>query len=972
MPEDNLFTLEDLLSGQPQRRARTALFLIESHVARLADQARRAMEVYPSESAAAERDLLFLQAFSAGKDPPLRPTIQDLERFASSWAHLVPDNPRLRAALAHLLGEKYRFSAAETPGLRNALGLNETEVQVAYSRLYGAPLTEIYTASPRPAERLRWLWARLNQRLENLPPFWTAYSLTLTETVGASILALPIALAGMGPLPGVAILIALGLVNILTILYVTEALTRTASIRFGNAFFGRMVAEYLGRPGSLLFTACLLLLGFLVQIAYYTGFSTSLGAALRLPPMIPAALLFLVTLIVLRRQALHAAIGMALIVGGVNLLLIIALSLLGLAHFRPEYFLRMDLPFLNGRPFDASLLNLVFGTALAAYFGHTSTANCARIVLRRDESGRSLIWGAMAAQVSAILLYSLFVVSITSALPPAALAGFSGTALQPLAQLAGPLVHVLGSIFVILGMGMASIHFAFGIFNLVRERLPTRSEPLLRLPRRRAKLVLSSRGPEREPERTISSLGLVYLGLERGQPLLRLDIQAGERIVRLERAVAARLQCRLLLGELFPGFVLPELAVEVVEASPAYAWLRLDTSMQVTYCGELDDAGLDPASLLSLPDEQKRLLQQILRRPERGLEHLLADTGKSRAELQPLLDALIAQGYLREVPGQNGSHFSARFSQRRSRRLPEEVWSGLGFDGEGPGSPANGRGHFAQRWLEALIDRGGSFWLPASPLAAVFLLVEWLLWSGAESFVGPLSFTGILTVSLLAGLFPCLLLLSSRRKGELLPGVIYRLLGHPLVVALIYLFSLATLFVHGLFIWEDPFQRLTAVATGVLALATTLLIARHGAFTPRLIVELRADGRPGKHARFSVISGGKPANVSILWGYEAGMVEQRASAGTAPHLNGLQVAIFDLTGLQPAEIKVWAHRLEPDGESLPLPARAEMSCQGEELKKDLSLGAGQALFKPPFDLGSCSPILRMVFEREEEGASDGV
>jgi hypothetical protein len=51
-----------------------------------------------------QRDLAFLEAFALGRDPPLRPTIQDLEHHAPQWATLIPDNPNLRAALAHFLG----------------------------------------------------------------------------------------------------------------------------------------------------------------------------------------------------------------------------------------------------------------------------------------------------------------------------------------------------------------------------------------------------------------------------------------------------------------------------------------------------------------------------------------------------------------------------------------------------------------------------------------------------------------------------------------------------------------------------------------------------------------------------------------------------------------------------------------------------------------------------------------------------
>jgi hypothetical protein len=63
---------------------------------------------------------------------------------------------------------------------------------------------------PSPIERLGSVRISLDRRLESLSPFWTAFSLTLTETAGAGILALPIALAGVRPLPGLFILLILG------------------------------------------------------------------------------------------------------------------------------------------------------------------------------------------------------------------------------------------------------------------------------------------------------------------------------------------------------------------------------------------------------------------------------------------------------------------------------------------------------------------------------------------------------------------------------------------------------------------------------------------------------------------------------------------------------------------------------------------------------------------------------------------
>jgi hypothetical protein len=176
---EELFTREEVLAGLPARRASTLLFLIESRTAHMVAQSRQAMERFLTEEAAEERDLAFLEAFALGRDPPLRPTIQHLERYAPQWAYLVPDNPRVRAALTHLLGQKYHFTYQAVPGIRAALGLDDEVVQQAYQRLYREPLETIFAPRPTPVDRLRWTWTALAKWLESLPPFWTAFALTL-------------------------------------------------------------------------------------------------------------------------------------------------------------------------------------------------------------------------------------------------------------------------------------------------------------------------------------------------------------------------------------------------------------------------------------------------------------------------------------------------------------------------------------------------------------------------------------------------------------------------------------------------------------------------------------------------------------------------------------------------------------------------------------------------------------------------
>src|SRR5665811_561690 len=482
MESDLLLTRDEVLGGLPAKRAAALLFLIESRTAHIVQRARNTMMPFQSEDAARDRELAFVEAFALGREPPLRPTVQDLDRHAPQWADLVPDNPRLRAAVAHLLGQKYQFTGSAALGLRQALGLDNDAVRQAYQRLYREPLDSIFAERPSLANRLRWTLAAFGNRLESLPPFWTAFALTLTETVGAGILALPIALAGVGPLVGIALLVVFGVVNVITITWIAEAAARTASIRYGGAYFGRFVNEYLGSAGSMLLTFALVIICASALLAYAIGLATTLESATSLPAAAWIIVLAAVVAYTVSRESLSSTIASALGIGVVNIILVLALAALGFAHVSAANLTHMEIPGINGQPFELSLLGLIFGIILVSFFGHTSVGNCAAVVLQRDPSARSLIWGVAAAQVTAIAIYSIWVLAINGAIDAGALSGQTGTALEPLATVAGPAVYIFGSVFVVLAMGMSSIHMALGLVNIVRERLPRRSQPVVLLP----------------------------------------------------------------------------------------------------------------------------------------------------------------------------------------------------------------------------------------------------------------------------------------------------------------------------------------------------------------------------------------------------------------------------------------------------------------------------------------------------------
>ncbi|HEX6554917.1 MAG TPA: hypothetical protein VF026_19270 [Ktedonobacteraceae bacterium] len=80
--DDELFTSSEVLGGFPAKRARLLLFQIESRTAYLMMQSRRTVDLYLTEEIAEQQDLAFFEALAQGREPPVRPTMRDLERYA--------------------------------------------------------------------------------------------------------------------------------------------------------------------------------------------------------------------------------------------------------------------------------------------------------------------------------------------------------------------------------------------------------------------------------------------------------------------------------------------------------------------------------------------------------------------------------------------------------------------------------------------------------------------------------------------------------------------------------------------------------------------------------------------------------------------------------------------------------------------------------------------------------------------------
>ena len=127
-----------------------------------------------------------------------------------------------------------------------------------------------------------------------------------------------------------------------------------------------------------------------------------------------------------------------------------------------------------------------------------------------------------------------------------------------------------------------------------------------------------------------------------------------------------------------------------------------------------------------------------------------------------------------------------------------------------------------------------------------------------------------------------LLLAASRRSGEFVPDVVYRFLGHPVLVASIYLLFLANIFLHGLVIWQAPVERGVALLTGALVAGATIMMVRRGAFVRRVVVELREDQRADGRAVFNVVAAGRPMVTDVQLTYPDGERHVHAAIGEVP------------------------------------------------------------------------------------------
>jgi hypothetical protein len=108
----------------------------------------------------------------------------------------------------------------------------------------------------------------------------------------------------------------------------------------------------------------------------------------------------------------------------------------------------------------------------------------------------------------------------------------------------------------------------------------------------------------------------------------------------------------------------------------------------------------------------------------------------------------------------------------------------------------------------------------------------------------------------------------------------------------------------------------------------TYQMVRKGAFAKRVVIEVRQDpAATGQvEGTFMVTDSGQRATQArVELSYAGGERSFQAASGVIPEFSGLCSATFHLTGTKAQELRVWLHRVTPDGQSENLPALVKVS-----------------------------------------------
>jgi hypothetical protein len=877
-------TRDEILGGLPARRAWTLLFLIESEASRRVALVREASSEIATERRLAERETADLEAFALGREPTHRPSIQELEQTHDAWAPLVPANPRLRAAVAKLLGERHRFPRHLVPGIRAALGLDDEEVREAFRRQEGVELDTIYTLRISPRERLRFGLATPATWLEQADPGWAAAALTFALGVSQPLLALPIALATCGPAIGLAIVVVLGACSALATAAMAEAVVRSADVRHRGAFFGRLVTGLLGATSGSIPVGLTVVRAILSMLAAFVGLATTLAADTPVPTWVWATLGIVGVLLTTVGRKRSASLAALMLIGVLATVGLLVLGTWSVVHAAVDGTFSLDALTTGGTHSGVAGYAALVGIAVMSLVNPVYTVQFARVLLPRDPRGERFIRGSILGAVALALLTAVFGALVVLGVPADQLAAERSTVLVTLGDELGPAAVVLG-VPILLGIiGLTLNRNGAALVDLVLEALPSARTTEVVLPRRHGELVLGDR------------VRIVFRGIEQGAPALQVTLtgESGRKV--------------LLEGPWRHEEPLVEL--EPLASDDDHVRLRVTSPLRASTRRVWDRVG--PSALDAVLDsgEDASLVVWLTRRGEATVAEVAERMGEDPDAAQARVNRLAETGRLRVAD----SVVRPDLGARRGRHVPDAVWEKLGAEAPAEETPRRGL-------RDLLATPGARIAVSAAPSIAVFVAAVVLLGADAVSFSEPLEIAGVLTGLTVAGMLPVLLVLAARRSSELAPGSVPRGLSPAQVLAALVAFGVLVL--YGLVLWKQPGQRIADLVAALAVVGVSFAAARGGAFKPGLALELLAGSERGRF-RFAAVNGGGPP-----FGVSAGDGAEPRPAPSGGIVEGEAEALLTLAGQGPCpRVKVWS---PPGGDDERRPVRVILRQEGAEV-----------------------------------------
>jgi len=638
------------------------------------------------------------------------------------------------------------------------------------------------------------------------------FGVVFPTVVGGGILSLPVALAPLGPLLAVAVTVALGAVNIITIGLLALTVSRRADSLPSHARMATLAAQLLGRGTGRLTTAVvgLLMLGFVV--VYMLGLSESLASSTGLTAAAWAVIALTVSALLVgfqRRRVLMTAGGTVTVV---NLVLLLLLLILLGRQVRPELL-------FGGppAPLEVGSFTLVFGALMGSFFGHTSVPTIAPAALRSDPSGRALITGSVAAMVAATVVNAGWVVVTLGSTPASAYESTGSTGIDLVRTVGGPLAGWLGLAFAILALGFAGMISSFVLGDLAVEQLP--------LPRT-FDLDLS-------PGTTLVALDGPP-GPDPVEVTLTTTADGGSLVARARsgRRTATALvtssawDAAALLREVLGRRPRRWLRLQVLDADGPGRRVRVNSSMVLV----VEHRRSSVATRVLDEGPAGRIIGQLTRRA-RTAPDLATDVGLPEADVSALLDALAVDDAVEE---DGDGRWHVRLGQRHTitgahHALDAAAGRPAPLD-LAPSSPA---------WLAT---SAAARVVAVLPLLLALGLVLGLEASGA-TFAEVFALIGIGTLVFVGTSVPLLLAIASRANADqVVPN---RLLSLPAPM-LWTLWSAITAIcaMYAIVIHQSPPERIAAGAAVALAAAAAVLAARAAAFRggSALVVAIDDDG----------------------------------------------------------------------------------------------------------------------------------